>query len=253
MKPAYALKENSVLKDILYKNKHEKGRKKMEYSFEQQNWSSKPWKVTDEGITYGKEFYSYDDIAGVRARTFSYQGQFDVIFKNGKTKILPFKKNKLAYAREAEEAIRRILNPDSKYVLVNGQYVVHCKSCDKLSFYTKEDLDEQRRKAKSAMLDSIAGIGGAVGGQTIAGNQFLDRADRSLNSVRDFNICPHCGSRDIEYYNEKDYEDYTNRSSKGKVQEKDPIEEVKRFKELLDQGIITEEEFQKKKNELLGL
>lgn len=33
----------------------------------------------------------------------------------------------------------------------------------------------------------------------------------------------------------------------------DPITEVKRFKELLDNGIITQEEFEKKKNELLHL
>ncbi|MBQ9027553.1 MAG: SHOCT domain-containing protein [Lachnospiraceae bacterium] len=33
----------------------------------------------------------------------------------------------------------------------------------------------------------------------------------------------------------------------------DPYEEVKKLKELLDMGIVTEEEFQKKKKELLGL
>ena len=33
----------------------------------------------------------------------------------------------------------------------------------------------------------------------------------------------------------------------------DPIEEVKKFKELLDMGIVTQEEFDKKKKELLGL
>ena len=33
----------------------------------------------------------------------------------------------------------------------------------------------------------------------------------------------------------------------------DPYEEVKKLKELLDMGIVTEEEFQKKKKDLLGL
>ena len=225
----------------------------MEFDFEQDNWSSKPWKVTDEGITYGKEFYSYDDIESVNATVLAWQGQFHVRLKDGKYKVFPFKKKKLSYAREAEEAIRRIMNPNSKYVLVNGQYVVHCKSCDKLSFYTKEDIDRQIKNAKSAMLDSIAGIGGAVGGNVIAGNQFLDRADRSLGAMRDFSACPFCGSKDIEYYNENDYEDYKNRTSTKAAPDKDPVEEIKRYKELLDQGILTEEEFQKKKTELLGL
>ena len=34
---------------------------------------------------------------------------------------------------------------------------------------------------------------------------------------------------------------------------KDPIEEVKKLKELLDMGILTQEEFDKKKKELLNL
>ena len=33
----------------------------------------------------------------------------------------------------------------------------------------------------------------------------------------------------------------------------DPYEEIKKLKILLDEGIITEEEFNKKKKELLGL
>lgn len=37
------------------------------------------------------------------------------------------------------------------------------------------------------------------------------------------------------------------------AEEKDPIEEVKKFKELLDLGAITQDEFDAKKKELLGL
>lgn len=33
----------------------------------------------------------------------------------------------------------------------------------------------------------------------------------------------------------------------------DPVVEIKKYKELLDQGILTQEEFDKKKKELLGL
>lgn len=37
------------------------------------------------------------------------------------------------------------------------------------------------------------------------------------------------------------------------VKKQDPVEEIKRYKELLDAGAITEEEYEKKKKELLGL
>ena len=33
----------------------------------------------------------------------------------------------------------------------------------------------------------------------------------------------------------------------------DPTEEIKKFKQLLDSGVISEEEFNKKKKDLLGL
>ena len=42
-------------------------------------------------------------------------------------------------------------------------------------------------------------------------------------------------------------------SQRQPVRSLDPYEEVKKLKELLDMGIVTEEEFQKKKKELLNL
>lgn len=42
-------------------------------------------------------------------------------------------------------------------------------------------------------------------------------------------------------------------SQRQSVRSLDPYEEVKKLKELLDMGIVTEEEFQKKKKELLNL
>lgn len=37
------------------------------------------------------------------------------------------------------------------------------------------------------------------------------------------------------------------------AQEADPVEQIMRFKGLLDQGIITQEEFDAKKRQLMGL
>ena len=39
----------------------------------------------------------------------------------------------------------------------------------------------------------------------------------------------------------------------GVIQQISPAEELKKFKELLDMGVITQEEFDAKKKELLGL
>ena len=49
-------------------------------------------------------------------------------------------------------------------------------------------------------------------------------------------------------------ENEKNQANNSNVQNtNDPITEVKRYKELLDNGIITQEEFDKKKKELLNL
>lgn len=42
-------------------------------------------------------------------------------------------------------------------------------------------------------------------------------------------------------------------NNRNKTTDASPAEQVKQMKELLDMGIITEEEFEKKKKELLGL
>ena len=45
----------------------------------------------------------------------------------------------------------------------------------------------------------------------------------------------------------------TNNQQTRTVEAKSPVEQLKEFKELLDMGIITQEEFDAKKKELLGL
>ena len=48
-------------------------------------------------------------------------------------------------------------------------------------------------------------------------------------------------------------ENEKNKESNNTLVNNDPIAEIKRYKELLDGGIITQEEFDKKKQELLNL
>ena len=52
----------------------------------------------------------------------------------------------------------------------------------------------------------------------------------------------------------KHYQTYLNKQNGGTViQQASPADELKKFKELLDSGIITQEEFEAKKKQLLGL
>ena len=68
-------------------------------------------------------------------------------------------------------------------------------------------------------------------------------ADRASDKIVDYSKCPYCNSNDISNYDEK--------STKNVVLS--PADELKKYKELLDIGAITNEEYEQKKKELLNL
>ena len=65
---------------------------------------------------------------------------------------------------------------------------------------------------------------------------------------KDYTKCPNCNSADIEELSKAEIE-----TIKSKNTVISPVEELKKYKELLDGGIITQEEFDAKKKQLLGL
>ena len=58
---------------------------------------------------------------------------------------------------------------------------------------------------------------------------------------------------EVAEYCKKQIEEYKNRKNNVVVNEVSAADEIKKFKALLDDGIITKEEFNAKKKELLGL
>jgi hypothetical protein len=71
-----------------------------------------------------------------------------------------------------------------------------------------------------------------------------------MDKIVDFSRCPFCKSTDIsEIKNEEVMQNQNNTV----VPASSPIDDIKKYKELLDIGIITQEEFDAKKKQLLGL
>lgn len=58
---------------------------------------------------------------------------------------------------------------------------------------------------------------------------------------------------EVAEYCKKQIEEYKTKKNSVAINEVSVADEIKKFKELLDNGIITEEEFNAKKKELLGL
>ena len=71
----------------------------------------------------------------------------------------------------------------------------------------------------------------------------------------DYNKCPNCGSSELEDISKEEYLS-AKKAENQKAVNPTPFstaDELKKFKELLDSGIITQEEFDAKKKQLLGL
>ena len=126
-----------------------------------------------------------------------------------------------------------------------------CNVCGHIFVYTDEDIDKNIRNVKSAIGSSIAGLSGTLSGQYAAGAVHQQTAEDKLNRFVDYNKCPNCGSTNLSEATDEDIQ--RNKQPLGIVQQVSSADELKKYKELLDSGVITQEEFDNKKKQLLGL
>lgn len=77
-------------------------------------------------------------------------------------------------------------------------------------------------------------------------------ANDNSSRIIDYDKCPKCNSADVISITEEEVENLskTQNTQQANISQAD---ELKKFKDLLDSGIITQEEFDQKKKQLLGL
>ena len=147
-------------------------------------------------------------------------------------------------------------NPQLDQVVMVGKEETEirkkCKVCGHILCFTALDLYNNQQNAKKAKLDAMTSVANALNGQLAASAVNQANAQGQLNQIVDYNKCPHCGSIDLVELSKSEYElelkkvnETTNSVSSA--------DELKKYKELLDMGIITHEEFDAKKKQLLGL
>ena len=128
-----------------------------------------------------------------------------------------------------------------------------CNSCGHIYHYNAADLERNKQLAKGAVRDSILGVGEALGGTRIGSQLASDAADNKLNQIVDYTRCPKCNSVDVHALTDEEWEKEKERANNSNSLNISPADELKKFKELLDMGAITQEEFDAKKKQLLGL
>ncbi len=135
-------------------------------------------------------------------------------------------------------------------VMVNkadGEIRKKCMSCGHVMCFNAMDMYNNKQADKNAVLDALAGTANALTGRYAASAVNTSNANNQLNQVKDYNRCPNCGSIDLVEITKEEWD----REKRSSSLSTSPADEIKKYKELLDSGIITQEEFDKKKSELL--
>lgn len=123
---------------------------------------------------------------------------------------------------------------------------MRCNVCGNVFCYTYSDIKANNSQSALAALSAVGTIASAVGGTRYDMYEQNKNLDRQSGKVKDFSRCPHCNSTDI-------VEMLPNEKMPRKTNQLGSIEELKNYKELLDLDVITQEEFDAKKKQLLGM
>lgn len=221
---------------------------------------------TDEGIFADfkvfKMFYPYGSIYSIKWSAFDGIVIKDkAVNETGKNYSCVFRARKEDKAR-AQQMIQfaqeQMINaPSAKSVLTKNEpdkeYRMRCNICGKIFCYSSKDLEQNRSNETQAALSGIATIAGALGGGMYHSYEQNKIANRALDKIVDYSKCPDCHSSDIVELTDEQWEvakSQKNTTPSAPISEAD---ELKKFKDLLDSGVITQEEFDAKKKQILGL
>ena len=140
----------------------------------------------------------------------------------------------------------------------DGKYIMQCKICGQVFRYTDADIKRNSEIEKEAQnLEKHAFID-AICYNPILSAMDSQRAENKRNTKVDYSSCPKCHSTKLKRITKEELDKINENESKSPASEPTSaptsnLDEIKKLKELLDLGAITEEEFDTKKKQLLGL
>lgn len=132
------------------------------------------------------------------------------------------------------------------------EYRIKCRVCGHIYCYTNEDLKRNVRNQSLATMHSVSSAINAIGGTAYNMHEEQKHANTASAKIVDYSKCPKCNSSDIVELTDEEWQNINNKSE-STTNSVSTADELKKFKDLLDNGVITQEEFDAKKKELLGL
>ncbi len=128
-----------------------------------------------------------------------------------------------------------------------------CNICGHVFCYSPIDLEHNKRKRNEAIYSALGGLGGAMSGNFAASAVQQLNTNQAMNAIVDYNKCPQCGSLDLKTISKEElsFEMGAVQRQSFNAPQISAADELKKYKELLDIGVLTQEEFDAKKQELL--
>lgn len=151
-------------------------------------------------------------------------------------------------------AVKEIYTQDM--INFSSEKIKKCNVCGHVFCYSAEDVEKNKALATQAKISRFSQFSNAFNGANAASAMNAANANSYENQIRDFDICPSCNSRDLVEITKAEYEaemKAKNASASAPAAAVSPMDELKKLKDLLDMQIITQEEFDAKKKQLLGL
>ena len=130
---------------------------------------------------------------------------------------------------------------------------IRCNVCGEIFCYSDKDiLRNKELKDKIYQARKFAAMN-TIGGTMVASNQESARADSLESQLVDFSKCPKCNSTNLTEISEEEFQASKEKSNSAGNAAISVADEIKKFIELLDMGAISQDEFDAKKKQLLGL
>ena len=135
-----------------------------------------------------------------------------------------------------------------EYKPIPKEYRMKCKVCNTIFCYTQEDLEQNKGNQLSKNILTLSVLLNAATGKEYSMHEADKAASRVESKIKNFDRCPNCGSKEIE-----DISLVEEKTNNTKEITQNNIEQLKMLKEMFDTNLISQEEYERKKKDILGL
>lgn len=205
--------------------------------------------LRNEGASKNSPLHTQCAHCGKRMTPFSDPLQYNVMDENGrKTNLV------ICAACMTMSKTKKIVVQGNKVVMEDFEEIrMKCNVCGHIFCYSGLDVKQNIQHEKDAQKSALRSLGQALFTNQISSQLSANETQRHMDKIVDYSHCPKCHSADLVQITAEEAKNSTAQQNVPAAPAASAMDELKKLKELLDMGIVTQEEFDAKKKQLLGL